>query len=94
MAGIGLWGGIFAIVIGLIYLAVAKGLADGNNGSLLIVAFVSIISIFGGVSVAISQSGRAGYSGWSSVFWGVVILLILYSPKANALFASRQGRGF
>ena len=51
MAGIGLWGGIFAIVIGLIYLAVAKGLADGNNGSRLIVAIVSIISIVGGVSV-------------------------------------------
>ena len=89
MAGIGLWGGIFAIVIGLIYLAVAKGLADGNNGSRLIVAIASIISIVGGVSVAISQSGRAGHSGWSSAFWGVVILLILYSPKANAFFASR-----
>ena len=54
-----------------------QGLADGNNGSRLIVAIVSVISIVGGVLVAISQSGRAGYSGWSSVFWGVVILLIL-----------------
>ena len=57
-----------AIVIGLIYLTVAKGLADGNNGSRLIVAVVSSISIVGGVLVAINLSGRAGYSGWSSVF--------------------------
>ena len=68
LAGLGLWGGICAIVIGLIYLTVAKGLADGNNGSRLIVAVVSSISIVGGVLVAINLSGRAGYSGWSSVF--------------------------
>ena len=86
---VGLWLGILAIVVGLLYLAVAKGLASGNNGSRVVVAVVSVINIAAGLYVALTQHGNAVYSGWSSVFWGVVILAILYSPSANAFFARR-----
>ena len=85
-SGVGLWAGIGTIIVGLIYLAVAKGLSNGNGFSRLIVAIVSLLSIVGGFWVGITQVGNGALSGWSSVFWGVVILLILYSPKANAFF--------
>lgn len=88
-SSIGLWLGILAIIVGLVYLAVAKGLGSGNNGSRLLVAIVSVINIAAGLYVALTQTGNATYSGWSSVFWGVVILAILYSPSANAFFARR-----
>ena len=85
-SGVGLWAGIGTIIVGLIYLAVAKGLSNGNGFSRLIVAIVSLLSIVGGFWVGITQVGNGALSGWSSVFWGVVILLILYSSKANAFF--------
>ena len=37
-SGVGLWAGIGTIIVGLIYLAVAKGLSNGNGFSRLIVA--------------------------------------------------------
>lgn len=64
----------------------AKGLSNGNGLSRLIVAIVSLLSIVGGFWVGVTQVGNGAISGWSSVFWGVVILAILYSPKANAFF--------
>ena len=70
----------------MIYLAVAKGLSNGNGLSRLIVAIVSLLSIIGGFWVGITQVGNGALSGWSSVFGGVIILVILYSPKANAFF--------
>ena len=85
-SGVGLWAGIGTIIVGLIYLAVAKGLSNGNGFSRLIVAIVSLVSIIGGLWVGITQVGNGALSGWSSVFWGVIILVILYSPKANAFF--------
>jgi hypothetical protein len=85
-SGVGLWAGIGTIIVGLIYLAVAKGLSNGNGLSRLIVAIVSLLSIIGGFWVGITQVGNGALSGWSSVFWGVIILVILYSPKANAFF--------
>ncbi len=85
-SGVGLWAGLGTIIVGLIYLAVAKGLSNGNGFSRLIVAIVSLVSIIGGFWVGITQVGNGALSGWSSVFWAVIILLILYSPKANAFF--------
>ena len=85
-SGVGLWAGIGTILVGLIYLAVAKGLSNGNGFSRLIVAIVSLLSIIGGFWVGMAQVGNGAISGWSSVFWGVIILVILYSPKANAFF--------
>ena len=85
-SNVGIWAGVGSIIIGLIYLAVAKGLSNGNGLSRLIVAIVSILSVIGGFWIGITQVGNGAISGWSSVFWGVIILLILYSPRANAFF--------
>ena len=45
VAGIPAWAGAWFILVGLAYLAVGKGLADGNNVSRLIVAVVSVSPI-------------------------------------------------
>jgi hypothetical protein len=85
----GLIVGIISIAVGLLYLFVARGLARGNKGARLVVAIVSVLSVASGLYLALTQDGNARVSGWSSVVWGVVILAILYSPKANAFFATR-----
>jgi hypothetical protein len=70
---------LLAGVIGLIYLAVAKGIFDGNNGSRLIVAIVTIISIIVGVFQFLS-------GGIVHILFGIIVLILLYSPKAKAFF--------
>lgn len=66
-------------VIGLIYLAVAKGIFDGNNGSRLIVAIVTIINIIVGVFHIMS-------GGIIQILVGIIVLVLLYSAKAKAFF--------
>ncbi len=85
------WAGILFIVLGLIYLAVAKGLADGNNTARLIVAVVSVIQIGSAVLTWISSdNNQTRNSALGSAIVSLVILLILYSPRANAFFGSRS----
>ncbi|MGS0684970.1 hypothetical protein ACVBEQ_07430 [Nakamurella sp. GG22] len=85
------WAGILFIVLGLIYLAVAKGLADGNNTARLIVAVVSVIQIGSAVLTWISSdNNQTRNSALGSAIVSLVILLILYSSRANAFFASRS----
>ena len=66
-SGVGLWAGIGTIIVGLIYLAVAKGLSNGNGFSRLIVAIVSLVSIIGGFRAGITQVGNGALGGWSSL---------------------------
>ena len=66
-------------LIGLIYLAVAKGIFDGNNGSRLIVAIVTVINIIVGVFHIMS-------GGIIQILVGIIVLVLLYSAKAKAFF--------
>jgi hypothetical protein len=70
---------IVAGVIGLIYLAVAKGIFDGNNGSRLIVAIVTIINIIVGIFNFMN-------GGLIQILVGIIVLILLYSAKAKAFF--------
>lgn len=84
------WAGIVFIILGLIYLAVAKGLANGNNLSRTIVAIVSVIQIVSSIfAIFTAEFTQTRTSGIGSAIISLIILLILYSPKANAFFASR-----
>lgn len=86
-----IWAGTLSIVLGLIYLAVAKGLADGNNISRLIVAVVSVIQIGSAIITWLSSDvNQTRNSALGSAFVSLIILLILYSPRANAFFGSRS----
>src|SRR6478736_4958922 len=59
------WFGIGAIVIGVIYLLVAKGLANGSGLSRILIAFVSALALAGGIWTALLYSG--------SVRWQAVV---------------------
>jgi heme/copper-type cytochrome/quinol oxidase subunit 4 len=83
--------GVFLIVLGLIYLAVAKGLADGNSLSRMIVAIVSVIQIaFAIYAFVASNDNGTRNSALGSAIVGLIILLILFSPRANEFFGSRS----
>ena len=66
-------------VIGLIYLAVAKGIFDGNGGSRMIVAIVTVINIIVGLFHIMS-------GGIIQILVGIIVLILLYSAKAKAFF--------
>ncbi len=85
-SSVALWLGILLIVIGVVYLLVARGLANGNNFSRLLVAAVTIVSIAGSVWVLFAHPGGARWSTLGSILLGVIVLAILYSPKASAFF--------
>ena len=85
-SSVALWLGILLVVIGVVYLLVARGLANGNNFSRLLVAAVTIVSIAGSVWVLFAHPGGARWSTLGSILLGVIVLAILYSPKASAFF--------
>lgn len=86
---VGLWLGIVTIVCGLIYLAVAKGLANGNGFSRVLVAIVSVLNIIAGVWAFLTQIEHGRWSGLGTVIFGLIVLAILYSRRSNAFFAGR-----
>ena len=83
--------GLIPIVLGLIYLAVAKGLSDGNNLSRTLVAIVSVLQIVFAIFAAFTADNAGSRnSPIGSALFALIILLILYSPKANAFFEGRS----
>ena len=70
---------LIAGVIGLIYLALAKGVFDGNKGPRLIVAIISVISIFTGIFIFFE-------GGFSQILVGLIVLILLYSAKSKVFF--------
>jgi hypothetical protein len=68
--------GIILIIDGI---AVAKGIFDGNNGSRLIVAIVTIINIIVGIFHFMN-------GGIIQILVGIIVLILLYSAKAKAFF--------
>ena len=85
--------GLVCILLGVVYLAVAKGLLDGNPMSRTVVAVVAVLQIIWAVVSWIItdheyQSSRSSSTG--SAVLAVVILLVLFSPKATAFFDRRR----
>ncbi len=87
----GMAAGAVLIVVGLIYLAVAKGLLDGRNWARLTAAVVAAVNLLLGVLAIINSGGSSNQgSTIGTGVLGLVILVILFSPKANAFFGSRS----
>jgi hypothetical protein len=83
--------GVVLVGLGLIYLAVAKGLSDGNGWARAVVAVVSFLQVvFAVLTIFRTDDGSTRNSAISTAVFGLVILLILYSPKANEFFGSRS----
>jgi hypothetical protein len=75
---------VLSIVIGIIYLLVAKGIFNGNSISRLIVGIVTVIGLISGI---FSLFGNFG-SGVVQIIWSVVILVLLYSGRAKEFFSA------
>lgn len=85
--GVGLWGIIVSVVIGVIYLLVAKGIFDGNRVSRLIVAILTVVNLLKGISY-IFAGREIIVSGIIDVIIALIILYLLYGGKARVFFAS------
>lgn len=82
--GWGILAMIVALIVGLIYLLVAKGIFNGNAGSRLIVGIVTVISMIGGLFTLLFSSVSTGLG---QIIWALIILVLLYSGKAKTFFA-------
>lgn len=83
--------GAVAIVIGLVYLGVAKGLLDGRNWARVTAGVVSAVNVlFAVVTIINTDSSGTRQSAIVTAVFGLIILAILFSPKANAFFGSRS----
>jgi hypothetical protein len=84
-----LWVGITGVILALVYLAVARGLTRGSGLARGLTTFVAVLSLASGIYGAIIHSGNLRYSSISSALLAAIVLLLLYSPQANAFFRSR-----
>lgn len=87
-ASVGLLSIIVVLVLGLIYLAVAKGLFDGNSFSRFLVGIVTVVALLFGIYQLIFIGG-ARINGFISAVFSLIILGLLFSRKATLFFTSR-----
>ena len=83
-----LWVGIIGLINALVYLAVARGLTRGSGLARGLCTLVAILSLAAGIYGVIIHSGNLRWSSLSSALLAVIVLILLYSPKANAFFAA------
>ena len=83
-----LWVGIVGVVIAVVYLLVARGLTRGSGLARGLAALVAVLSLASGIYQAILQSGSLRWSAVVSALLALIVLLLLFSPRANAFFAS------
>jgi len=92
-AGTAVWGGVIAIIVALAYFAVAKGLFDGNPTARSVAAAVAavqvVLALVLNIAVDTATAGPGTVRTGSLVF-PVLVLIILFTPKANAFFGSRR----
>jgi hypothetical protein len=79
--------GLTTIVISVIYLLVAKGIANGSGVARLIVGIITFISLIGGIWVALVASGQR-LTGVVQAVIALVILFMLYNRRASSFFAA------
>lgn len=79
---------IVSIVIGVIYLLVAKGIANGSRGARMLVALLTILSVAQGFWVLFTNLSNISVVIAASiqVLIGLAILGILYSRRAGEFF--------
>jgi hypothetical protein len=77
--------GLVTIAISLIYLLVARGIAHGSRVSRLIVGLITLLSLAGGIWVAIVASGSRT-TGLVQAALALLILFLLYNARASRFF--------
>lgn len=78
--------GVVSAVIGLIYLLVARGLSRGSGFARFLVALVSVLNLVGGAYLLVAREEDVRLHGVVSAALALLILLLLYSKRANAFF--------
>jgi hypothetical protein len=84
-----LWVGVVGVIIALVYLAVARGLTRGSGLARGLAALVAVLSLASGCYQAIIHPGSLRYTAIVSAVLAVIVLILLFSPRANAFFRSR-----
>jgi hypothetical protein len=77
------------LLIGIIQLAVARGLFRGSNGARIIVAVINVLTIIAGIFAAFQPGNQRGTS-VGQVVIAIIVLALLYSPRANEFFARKS----
>ncbi len=81
--------GIAFLAIGIVEVVVARGLFRGSNRSRTIVAVAIVLDIvFSFVALTAGNNPRALTI--PDLLFAVVVLVILYTPRANAFFGQRR----
>jgi hypothetical protein len=78
--------GISLVIVGAIYLVIARGLAAGGGISRFLVGAFSLLNLIGGIWVAVEKDGQLQTQGIINAVISGIVLLLLYSPRANAFF--------
>ncbi|HEU4331296.1 MAG TPA: hypothetical protein VFR40_09280 [Lapillicoccus sp.] len=81
--------GIAILLFGIIELAVARGIFRGSNLARIIVAVVNVLTIISGLFAAFQSGNQRGVS-FTQVVIAIIILAVLYSPRANAFFGQNR----
>jgi hypothetical protein len=81
---------IATLVIGIIYLLVAKGIFDGNRFSRFLVTIISALNLviggFGVIASIISFNGVALLVSLVQALWSLLIIVLLHGGRARAFF--------
>lgn len=77
---------LILVLVGIVYLAVAKGLANGNSFSRLLVGIVTVIAFIGGIWTLLTASGQR-ITGAVEAVIALIVLALLYSGKAKQFFS-------
>jgi len=83
--GPGILVAIVLIVVGAIYLLVAKGILNGNRGSRLIVTILTLIALIGSI-FTLMDPGEVVAS-IIQIIISIVILALMYGRQARQFFA-------
>lgn len=78
---------VVTLVLALIYLLVAKGIANGSRGARFLVALVSVLWIIAGVWTIVIAPALWLASG-IQVLLGLITLGLLYNAKARQFFGA------
>ncbi len=77
---------ILSILLGIIVVIVARGLLRGSSGARLVVTIVMVIDILNGVLMLFTSQL---VSGVIQILWSLLIIVLLYTRRANEFFAGR-----
>ncbi len=86
--GLSVGAAIGMIVIGVIYVLVARGIARGGRGSRFIVSIVAVLSILSALWVWISSAGHGLWlTAIIQILLALIVLALLYTQRARLYFA-------